>query len=278
MPLFKQSFLGVSITTSPKSEILAFVQSFLSKPTRLRQGFGGQATIIVTPNPEQIMLAQRNERFRTILNSADITLPDGAGVVWGINRQLKTKIASPDDDVGIAMTKLISRISGVDFMDELCQLAVKNHWKVALIGGRNGVAKEALSVLQKKYPGMEGWAEEGGEIQMENGEWRMDNEKINLNDMMSLFARRIAESGTKIVFVGLGAPKQEFFIDLLRKKPVVLMSVGGAFDTISGRIPRAPVFLRNLNLEWLYRLLREPWRIKRQLQLLKFVFRVLVKN
>ena len=91
---------------------------------------------------------------------------------------------------------------------------------------------------------------------------------------------KIRSTKTRLILVGLGAPKQEYFIEnakcqmLNAKYPLIFMSVGGAFDIIAGRIPRAPLLLRTIGLEWFWRLLREPWRFRRQLSLLNFLWLV----
>jgi len=87
----------------------------------------------------------------------------------------------------------------------------------------------------------------------------------------------VRERNTKILFIGFGFPKQEYFISEIAKKldNIVLMAVGGTFDFLSGRIARAPQWIQAVGLEWLFRLTREPWRIRRQLVLPEFVVKVL---
>lgn len=186
---------------------------------------------IVTPNPEFLVTAQKDPVFKKILNEADLSIPDGAGL------KLSGKI-NPDL-IGVKNT-----VTGTDLMEKLIELSAEKGFAVGLLGGRNGVAEQTAERLKKKYSGLK---------------INVVNEKLIPVD---------------ILFVALGAPKQEKWIALnLSKIPVkVAMGVGGAFDYLSGRIPRAPRWIRKLGLEWLFRLMIQPWRIKRQLKLLHYLW------
>jgi len=252
MKLSKKTLLGVGITTSPQSEILGFVDEFLSCVSK--QG-KETSCIVVTPNPEQIVLAQKKETFKTILNSADIALPDGAGVVWALKRIYGMPLM---------------RITGVDFMEELCEYASTHHIPMAFIGSRGGVAEKAFSRLQEKYHGLIGFGQDGPEMDLNLSS---DIEKKYRKEV----SEKIRKNNCRIVFVGLGAPKQEFFIDAIRHMipNTIFMSVGGSFDVFAGKIRRAPKSVQHLGFEWLWRLIQEPWRIVRQKALLTFLFLVL---
>ncbi len=312
MGLNAVKMLGISITSSSKKEILEFLQKYLlqrQKAKGKRQKLKAKPLVIVTPNPEQIVLAQKNTHFAQILNQADVALPDGVGVVWA-SRFLTLTHRHADTST------LARAIPGVEFMGDLVTLAAKQGYRLALIGGRGGVAVEALECLRRRHPGLVGWAEDGPELQirpirpaspeLQRGEpiSQSDQSMQQFNNVtMQQFeggpigkyikeiVRKIRSTQTRIIFVGLGAPKQELFIQALSRQlsvvsqaesrklksdgSVVLMVVGGSFDIITGRIPRAPQFIRNFGLEWLWRLVRQPWRFKRQLALVKFVFLVL---
>ena len=231
----KKQLLGVNITIDNKETILTEVRNYLLGKSK-KFPF-----VIVTPNPEQIMLAQRDKEFLKLLNKVDVSLPDGIGIVW-------------------AMKGIVSRIPGIDFMQDLVRMANKNNWTIGLIGGWNGVGEKALAELQKSYANLHGWAITPEET---------DEKKL---------AQHIADSNTKIVFVGLGAPKQEQYIDVLKKHSgrVVFMAVGGAFDMIAGVTLRAPDWIQKIGLEWLYRLFRQPWRWRRQMQLILFIWNMLL--
>ena len=235
MGLYKKKILGIAITTNTREEILEEVEKSLAESGKREE----KPFIIVTPNPEQIILAQKEKHFAQVLNNADVAIPDGVGIVWAIQK----------NDASLA----IKRIAGVEFMEDLVGLAAKEAHTIGLIGGWHGVALAALERLQKKYVGLSGWAIEPEEKTIEE------------------IVQKIADTNTRLVFVGLGAPKQEYFIEKLQA-PVVAMAAGGSFDIIAGRTPRAPFILRAIGIEWLWRLVMEPWRWRRQLALLKFIW------
>lgn len=274
--LKKLTLLGISITSISRGAILESVKGYLEK--RSVKPF-----VIVTPNPEQVILAQENNVFRDVLNSADIALPDGVGIAWSS----KILHLSP-------VTYHLSPIPGISFMEDLVKLAVEEGYPVAFIGGWNGVAQKALDKLKEKYPELKGWAEEPPEL----------TTLSNLSDRSYLkkVTDKIRDSRVRLVFVALGAPKQEFFINELQHHsslrgekrrsnlkeiaaatswprndngPMILMSVGGSFDELSGKIPRSPEWISKVGLKWLWRLILEPWRIGRQLRLIKFIWLVL---
>lgn len=278
MILTKQTILGVSVTTSSKKKILSYCSSLFLKSLRKSIPF-----TIVTPNAEQIVLAQKNEKFRQILNNADIVLPDGAGVVWALKRMPNVKCQMPN----------VERISGIDFMVELCREAAKKNARVLLYGGRERVAGKALVQLQKRYPSLQGVAEEAPYFQMTNDKLQITNKYQIQNNQMNTHSssfeevtryliQAIRSKNIRIVFIGLGAPKQEYLMDALKKRligeRVILMAVGGSFDVIAGKIERAPKVVQSFGFEWLWRLSHEPWRWKRQLSLLQFIRLVLLQK
>lgn len=192
--------------------------------------------VITTPNPEQLVYAKANPWFAKILNQADVALPDGMGVALALG---------------------IPRIAGIEFMEDLVKLAVKRGVPIALIGGRGKIAVEAFECLSRQNPGLKGWA--------------VDPDLSSLADL----AGKIRTTGTRLVFVGLGAPKQELFIhELVAHYPLpgICMSVGGSFDILAGRLKRAPLVIRLMGFEWAWRLFQEPWRWRRQLALWKFIW------
>lgn len=264
MDLPKTQLLGVGVTTASRDRILEAIGQALSghSPT------GRNETItIVTPNSEQIMLAERDLRFRELINRADIAIPDGIGVVWGLKKLANVSV---------------SRLSGIDFMDDLITLAAQNQYSVAFLGGKTGVAVKTLECYRDRFPTLTGWAEELGEIDIteKNSQYQILNSKSNDHKFHEV-AEKIVKKGTRMVFVALGAPKQELVIDQLiqllpPEKTVLFMPVGGAFDMIVGTLPRAPHVIRTLSMEWLWRLILEPHRVRRQLTLLQYVRTVMV--
>lgn len=217
----------------------------------------GKKIFVVTPNPEFLIFANHHLWFRKIIESADIAIPDGIGFIWAgkiLGRPIK------------------ERISGTDLMASLSQLAAKKGWKIYLIGGEKGVAKKTLSVLKKRYPELQGWAEKGPELELKNGQWTSASKQKVSKAVQAINAKK-----PDLLFVAFGMGKQEKFIaDNWSKLEVKLaMGVGGAFDYLSGTVPRAPGWMRKVGLEWLYRLFRQPWRWQRQWRLIEFGWLIL---
>lgn len=192
---------------------------------------------IVTPNPEFIVAAQEDSEFKEIINKSDLSIPDG---------------------IGLRLTgKVTNRVTGTDLMFTLIECASQQGLSIGLLGGKNGVAQKSAEVLKEKYPALKiSFAADGG---------IMDSKDLN---------SKITIPNSDILFVAFGHGKQEKWIaQNLPQIPVkVAMGVGGAFDYISGNVPRAPKFLRQIGLEWLFRLILQPWRIKRQWALVKYLW------
>ncbi len=287
------SILNINLSTLSLADILEETRKCLKEDQRLKikdQQREVNPFIIFTPNPEIIVYAQKDKYFMQIVNSAQINIADGSGVVWAVRKLYGRKIES---------------ISGVDLMLELAKMAAKMGFRIGLIGGRVGVAVEAFECLRQSYPNLNGWAEEGPEIQIrnskleirnpkykkENKQWNngtMEQSREELTDRaIHHITKKIIEEKTDIVFVAMGFPKQEYLIERLKEakfqrfkesRPLVIMAVGGAFDYISGRVPRAPVWMRDKGGEWLFRLVREPWRLSRQIKGAEFFYKVLRQN
>jgi N-acetylglucosaminyldiphosphoundecaprenol N-acetyl-beta-D-mannosaminyltransferase len=293
MSLHKHSLFDVDITVSSKKELLDYIDNFFTSnnPTihqstnQTLQHSNIPTFTIVTPNSEQIMLAKKDTTFKKILNNADIALPDGIGVVWAMK---------------VLQNKSIHRISGIDFMVDLIAYAVKQKMNVAFLGGENGIAIKAFECQKKKFSLLGGFADEVGMIDYnrQNGVDNIINttsnlalNTIQLEKQEQLFhdiAEKIISENIGMVFVGMGMGKQEWVTENIKCQisniksnprskihtPIFFMSVGGAFDMLSGAIPRASVFVRSMGLEWLWRLIQEPWRWKRQVALIQFIWRV----
>lgn len=205
---------------------------------------------VFTPNSEIILNAYKDKEFAEILNNADLLTADGIGVVYAskiLGNPIKERAAGFDIACGV-----IDRIS-------------ETGHRLYLLGGRPGVAEKAKKNLEKEYPFIQIVGTHDGYFDEE------DNPKI---------IKEINSLGAEIVFVCLGAPKQEKWIadnqDNLRAK--VLMGIGGSLDVFAGEAERAPEIWCKLGLEWLYRLIKEPWRFKRMLALPKFALTVLFKG
>jgi N-acetylglucosaminyldiphosphoundecaprenol N-acetyl-beta-D-mannosaminyltransferase len=196
--------------------------------------------LIATPNPEMIMAAQKDIDLRNIINNAALAPSDGIGLMIAAR---------------ILGRKFKERVAGIDLMMEMIKIAKKNSLRVFLFGGREGVAEEAARNLEVDVAGtFHGYS--------------MNN---------TLVISRIKEAKPDILFVGLGSPKQEKWASRhLRELNVPLvMCVGGSLDVLSGKMKRAPAFMRRSGLEWLYRLIREPGRWRRMATLPVFIMKVI---
>jgi N-acetylglucosaminyldiphosphoundecaprenol N-acetyl-beta-D-mannosaminyltransferase len=250
--------LKVEVDKVTSEEALENIRFFL---------FSDKGHCIVTLNSEMIVRANRDEEFRKIINSADLVVADGMGFLRAASFLKKKSGKFLPDLKNLFLTGLYSflypgkiedvlpeKISGIDLIYEICESDFIKTKKIYLIGAEEGIAEKTKEVLEKKYPqiGIVG-AEEG--ISKEST--AEENEKL---------IERINAKNPDILFVAFGAPKQEKWIsENIQKLPSVrvAMGVGGSFDFISGKIPRAPKILRTHGLEWLWRLILQPQRIKR---------------
>ena len=191
---------------------------------------------IVTPNPEFVVATQKNHEFKQILNDSDLSIADGRGIQLAA-RFLEHSV--PD------------RITGTDFMVELCKKFAELSIPIFLLGGENGVVKKCAEKLLHNFPNLniagtfKGMANEAG-----------DRETV----------KAINGTNAQVVFIAYGAPKQEMWIARNLHKLTNIkaaMGVGGAFDYIAGEISRAPIFMRKMGLEWLWRLFKQPKRLGR---------------
>ncbi len=233
----KKSILGIGITNAKEDEVLEYILLGLEK--------GRQKYFIVTPNPEILMLARNDTNYKKILNSAKIALPDGIGVMIAgkiLNKELK------------------ERITGVDLVESLCRAVEEKPITVGFLGAGPAVAEQTAECLKRKLPSLKIVFAASG---------NPDDKTVSLV--------KDSKKEIDILFVAFGSPKQEIWIyENLEKLPVkVVIGVGGAFDFISGKVKRAPFWIRKAGLEWLFRLINQPWRIKRQAALIKFIYLVL---
>lgn len=208
--------------------------------------------MLFTPNPEFIVYAGKHIWFRNILTQSDINIPDGVGLSLA-GRILKKPLKE--------------RITGVDLMIDLCKEAPKRGWSAYFLGGEPGVAQASILKLRQDFGDFEAWFSSGPRINL--------NETSGEISPLSEIGKTVEEINKKkpdLLFVGFGMGKQEKFImDNFKKLDIKLaVGVGGSFDYISGKAKRAPLLIRRVGLEWLFRLIREPWRLKRQLSLLVF--------
>ena len=206
-------------------------------------------SMIATVNALAIEEAIKDKKYHNILKDTLLTLSDGVGIKLGLS---------------LMGTPVQERVTGIDFAYSLCRLASMNGWPVYFLGAEGNVSVTAANILAEKYPGL---IIAGAR----NGFFNFDDENI---------PREIMRCGTKILFVAMGIPRQEKWIkhhsSILCK--CIAVGLGGSFDVISGKLKRAPLWMQKSGLEWLYRLIQEPWRWRRMRGLPVFVFRILLSK
>lgn len=205
------------------------------------------STFVVTANAEIIMMCQTDAQYKEILQTADLVLPDGAGTVWAGKK------------LGYTVPE---RVAGFDLFLELMQLSSQHHYKVYFLGGAPGIAEAAKAKCAINYPGA-------------NIVGCRDGYFTNVED--AAIVDEINQSGAQILFLALGAPKQEkwYIAHSEKLQTLINMGIGGSFDVLAGKMERAPKWMQEASLEWLFRLYKQPSRFVRMMALPKFVFQVL---
>jgi N-acetylglucosaminyldiphosphoundecaprenol N-acetyl-beta-D-mannosaminyltransferase len=234
----KKNIMGVAFSDLSIAQVLEYIEKIVKNTPGKHY--------LVTPNPEILVMASVDIRYKNALNGADLALADGVGVIlasWLLGNRIR------------------HRIAGVDLVENVVKHVAEKPITVGFLGGGPGIAVKTADCLKKKYPGLRvGLTFEG----------KPDNQTI----------QQIKDSKTDILFVAFGSPQQEIWIsENIEKLPAkISIGVGGAFDFISGRVNRAPLWMRKIGLEWLFRLFVQPWRIRRQLSLLTFIYLVFKKR
>ncbi len=207
----------------------------------------GVTRVVVTANPLMVMNAQKDPEFMEVLNGADLITPDGVGIVWAARRLAKVSL---------------QRVTGIDIVQKL--FLRKTPLKVFLLGGKPNVAKAAKAAIELNYPMVE-------VVGTQHGFFDAGQE--------SQIAAAVKGCSPDLLLVGMGSPKQEKFIWSNRTHlgAKVAIGVGGVFDVLSGNVARAPSVFQRLGLEWFYRLVREPSRLKADVALVDFAIRVQAK-
>lgn len=249
---------GIKIDPVTQAEAVSQIEQWLGQKT---------PRMVVTPNIEFIIAAQEDIEFKKILNQADLSIPDSARLGWLYRLQ---SIHQPLQRLVVWLFfpfsgRLIDRnfpiTTGIDLMNELIRVSAEKGYKIGLLGGLSQQAEIAKKRLIKKYPTLQiDFAESGGRVD-KNGQ---SEHPISLPKL-------------DLLFVGLGHGKQEKWISRqLGQQPVkVMLGVGGSIDYFSGAVSRAPRWMQSFGLEWLYRLVIQPWRVKRQFKILVFVIKLL---
>lgn len=235
--MIKEEYLGVSVVTLNYEEIISDIKK--------RMETGQQSTIIAV-NPEKFIAAEKDPRVKELINGATYQIPDGIGVI------LASRLKGG---------KIKSRVTGVDMMQRLLKFAAEEKKKVYMYGAKEEIVAEARKNIESHFTNIQ-------IVGYSNGYVDNQNELID----------KINKSNAEILFVALGSPRQEIWIrenkDKLNVK--VFQGVGGSFDVFSGQVKRAPMFFRKLGLEWFYRLITDPKRLKRQLALPRFLVRIIM--
>ncbi|PPA70278.1 WecB/TagA/CpsF family glycosyltransferase [Jeotgalibacillus proteolyticus] len=233
------SILGVPFINTTMDKFIDLVQNHIRKEEK---------TFVVTANPEIVMHAKKDDTYKKYLDKAHYITADGIGIV---------KAAS------IVGDPLPERVSGYDVMMRLLKEANEKGQRVFFLGASEHVLKETVAKTEKDYPGIVIAGSQNGFF-----DWKDPS-----------LANRIKEAKPDLVFVALGFPRQETWIgqNLDQFEKGVFIGIGGSFDVFSGNVKRAPEFWQKLNLEWFYRLIKQPSRWKRMLVLPLFAL-VVIKN
>lgn len=212
---------------------------------------GQRPHAIFAANPEKNFSVPKDPELHKIFEQADILLPDGIGMVWAARTLYGASL---------------DRIPGAEFFEDICTLAAQGGYKVFIYGSTEEVNRQSAEILQARFPGLLIAGRAHG--------------YLGIKDMPDLI-KHINSSQAEILFIALGSPKQEKWFgahkDSLRSVKIV-QGIGGTLDTIVGKVRRAPEIWRRVHAEWLYRLLKEPKRLRRQKVLPLFMVRVLHKK
>lgn len=231
--------LGVPVHPLTMSESVAVLEEKLQKK---------EQAFVVTANAEIIMMCQQDKEYNNIVSEqADLVLPDGAGAVWA-GRYLGNEVPE--------------RVAGFDLYNQLLKLSADKGYKAYFFGGAPGVAEAAKNKAEELYPGVQ-------IVGCRNGYFTEAEEEAIIKE--------INDAAPDMLFVALGAPKQEKWLVKYRNqlKPRVLMGIGGSFDVLAGKMERAPKWMQEASLEWAFRLYKQPSRFMRMLALPKFVLKVI---
>lgn len=231
--------LGVPVHPLTMNESVAVLEEKLQKK---------EQAFVVTANAEIIMMCQQDKEYNNIVSEqADLVLPDGAGAVWA-GRYLGNEVPE--------------RVAGFDLYNQLLKLSADKGYKVYFFGGAPGVAEAAKNKAEELYSGVQ-------IVGCRNGYFTEAEEEAIIKE--------INDAAPDMLFVALGAPKQEKWLVKYRNqlKPRVLMGIGGSFDVLAGKMERAPKWMQEASLEWAFRLYKQPSRFMRMLALPKFVLKVI---
>lgn len=218
------TILGTNIDALTAKETINLVEKYVMKKRPLH---------LMGVNADKINMMRNNSRLKEIVNGCKIINADGASVV------LASKFIG---------SKLPERVAGIDLMQDLVELSEKKGYSVYFLGAKQEVVENTAKILKQKYPELK-------VAGIHNGYFKEE-------DWLVIY-KELKESNPDFVFVGITSPLKEYLVDYLQKQGLncVFMGVGGSFDVISGKIPRAPLWMQRMNLEWLFRVIQEPRRL-----------------
>jgi N-acetylglucosaminyldiphosphoundecaprenol N-acetyl-beta-D-mannosaminyltransferase len=226
--------LGLPVHNVDMTGALAAIREFVKE---------GSPHHIVTADASMLVMAQEDTELREIIAGADLVTPDSIGVLWAAGRKKQS---------------LIERVSGVEIAERVCAESAEQDYRVFFLGAAPGVADAAAAKMREKYPGARIVGTRDGFFNREQDQSVVDE---------------IVAARANILFVAMGIPKQEKWIQRYRKQLgcAVLIGVGGTFDVLSGQVRRAPRIMQVLRLEWLWRVLSNPKKINKVMLLPRFV-------
>jgi len=235
--------LNIWVDAVNKKSAIDKVSDYLRNGTRPHSVFAS--------NPEKNFFIPKDPILYEAFKNADLLLPDGAGIVWAAR---------------ILFGARLERIPGSEFLFDICDIAAKDGYGVFIYGSKEEINKKAVNRLQKRYPKLSIVGRSNGYVKTSE---------------MPMLIDRINSSHADILFLALGSPKQEkwfatFYNHLKYVK--VCQCIGGTLDTIAGNVKRAPNIWQKFSLEWFYRLIIQPSRIRRQKILPLFVLAVLISK
>lgn len=237
---------GVRVDKITLEEAIKMVEKILQ---------GDELKTIYTPNTEMVMTAKEDEYLKDVLNKGDLIIPDGIGLIHASR---------------IKKRPLPERVTGFDLSMKMIELAGEKGYSLFLLGGEEGVAKKAGESIEKKHPNIPIVGHNNGYFKGAHIGCTGHEEELEV-------LKKINLANPDILFVGFGASKQEKWIDMYRDKLncKVVIGNGGTMDILAGKIERAPEIYQKLGLEWFYRLVKEPSRIKRQIAIPKFMLQII---
>ncbi|HEY9759786.1 MAG TPA: WecB/TagA/CpsF family glycosyltransferase [Oculatellaceae cyanobacterium] len=229
---------ALTATYKNRQKVLGYPVDMVSEQSALEiigeAWSNGKSLHVVTINAEMVVTAQRDQQLDRIIRHAHLIVPDGSGVVFALK----------------LIGQTVSKLPGIELAAATLREAAKTNRRIALLGGKPEVMEKLQRVLIEQYPGI-------NIVASHDGYWSSDTEDEVVD--------ALSAAEPDLLLVAMGVPRQEYFLDRWHAAfpHAVMIGVGGSFDVWTGAVKRAPALFRKLHLEWLYRLLAEPWRYKR---------------